>query len=134
MKNKPVSIIAASLLMIILALTRGSGGVILLMKGKNIFPDIVISDSTLYLLAAGLLFIGIVELISAVGIYLLKRSYRVIGIITTVLFVFDGAINGYFLYGKPDGMGTTVNIVFAILIILFLYIAKNNFEADRLPL
>lgn len=130
-KNKPVSVIAASLLMVILALARGSGGVILLLKGKNVLPEIMIEDSTIRILAIGLLIIGITELVSAIGVYFLKRIYWIIGIITSALFVIDGVINGYFIYGEPGAMGTTVNLVFGSLILLFLYLARNTFTARK---
>lgn len=130
-KNKPVSVIAASLLMIILALARGSGGVILLLKGRAVLPEIIIDDSTIRILAIGLLVFGVTELVSAIGIYFLKRIYWIIGIVTSALFVIDGAINGYFLYGAPGDMGTSVNVVFAALILLFLYLARNTFTAQR---
>lgn len=131
MKNKPISVLAASLLMIILGLARGSGGVILLLEGRNVLPHALVKDSTITLLAVWLLLIVVMELVSAIGIYLLKRVYWIIGIITSALFVINGMVNGYLLSGQPGDMGTTVNVVFAALIILFLYLSRGYFYPQK---
>ena len=125
-KKRPISLIIASILMIILGLARGIGGIILLLEGKSTLPDIKTNETVLIFLAVGLIIIGVMEIITAVGIYLLKKKFWLLGIIITVLFVIDGAINGYFLFGRPGAQGTVVNLIAAIIIITFLLLSKKS--------
>ncbi|MFZ5946422.1 MAG: hypothetical protein ACOYU5_00480 [Stygiobacter sp.] len=124
--KKPASLIIGVVLMILLGLARGIGGIILLIQGKTTLSNIKTDESVLIFLSIGLIIIGIFEIISAVGIYYLKRKYWFLGIAVTVLFVIDGAINGYFLFGKPDDQGTLVNLFIAIIIITFLLIGGKS--------
>ena len=125
-KKRPISLIIAAILMIILGLARGIGGIILLLEGKSTLPDIKTNETVLIFLAVGLIIIGVMEIITAVGIYLLKKKFWLLGIIITVLFVIDGAINGYFLFGRPGAQGTVVNLIAAIIIITFLLLSKKS--------
>ena len=124
--KKPISLIIAVLLMIILGLARGIGGIILLIQGKSTLSNIKTNETVLIYLAIGLILIGIFEVISAVGIYFLKRKFWSLGVFVTVLFVIDGMINGYFLFGKPGDQGTIINLFFAIIIIIFLFKGKKS--------
>jgi len=112
--------------MIILGLARGIGGIILLIQGKSTLPNIKTNETVLIFLAIVLIIIGIFEVISAIGIYYLKKKYWVLGVFVTALFVIDGMINGYFLFGKPGDQGTIINIFVAIVIITFLLIGKKS--------
>ena len=125
-KKRPISLIIAAVLMIILGLARGIGGIVLLLEGKSTLPDIKTNETVLIFLAVGLIIIGVMEIITAVGIYLLKKKFWMLGIIITVLFVIDGAINGYFLFGRPGAQGTVVNLIAAIIIITFLLLSKKS--------
>lgn len=124
--KRPVSIIIGTFLMIILGAARGLGGIFLLIQGKTTFPNIQSSETVLVFLAIGLILIGIFEIISAIGILQLKRKYWLIGIIVTILFVIDGGINGYFLFGKPGEQGTLVNVIAAVIIITLLLMGKKS--------
>ena len=125
-KKRPISLIIATILMIILGLARGIGGIVLLLQGKSTLPDVKTNETVLIFLAVGLIIIGVMEIITAVGIYLLKKKFWLLGIIITVLFVIDGAINGYFLFGRPGAQGTVVNLIAAIIIITFLLLSKKS--------
>ena len=124
--RKPISLLIGVILMILLGLARGLGGITLLLKGKATLPDIKTNETVLIFLAIGLILIGIIEIISAVGVYFLKRKYWLLGIFVTVLFVIDGAVNGYFLFGKPGDQGTVVNLIAALIIITFLLLGKES--------
>lgn len=124
--RRPITLIVGSLLMILLGLARGLGGIVLLLQGKTVLPDIKTNETVLIFLAIGLILIGIFEVISAVGVYFLKRKYWFLGIVITILFVIDGAINGYFLFGKPGDQGTVINAVAAIIIITLLLLGKKS--------
>jgi len=124
MHNRSFLIIAA-VLMILLGLARGAGGVLLLVQGRVADPAILASSPLLQILAAALVAIGLVEIMAAVGTLKLKRSYWLLGIVVTVLFVVDGAINGYFFYGQPGDIGTAVNLAVAFLILLTLFLGRK---------
>lgn len=124
--KKSISIYIAVILMLLLGLARSIGGIILLVQGKSTLPNIKTDETILIFLGIGLIIIGVVEMISAVGIYLLKRKFWLLGIFITILFVIDGAINGYFLFGKPGDQGTIVNLIAAIIIITFLLLSKKS--------
>lgn len=127
----PKSILIGSILMILLGLARGVGGLTLLMQGKSALPNIIASESTIRILAVGLIMIGVLEIISAVGVLRLKRFFWIFGIAVTLAFVIDGAINGYFLFGKSGEGGTIVNSLVAIFIIGCLWIGRNAFAKSE---
>ena len=114
--------------MILLGLARGIGGVILLIRGKETLPDIIASDMIVQSLALGLILIGILEIISAIGILFIKRAFWILGIAITIAFVIDGAVNGHLLFGKPGDLGTLANLTVAIVIISCLYIGRKFFQ------
>ena len=126
--RKSISLIIAAILMIFLGSARLLGGITLLLQGKTTLPDIKTNETVLIFLAIGLILIGLIEIISAVGIYFLKRKYWLLGIFVTVLFVIDGAINGYFLFGKPGDQGTVINLIAALIIITFLLLGKKSLQ------
>ncbi len=125
--RKPLSLYIAAILMILLGLARGLGGIILLLQGKSTLPEIKTSETVLVFLAAGLILIGTLEIISAIGIFFLKRIYWFMGLVVTLLFVIDGVVNGYFLFGKPGEGGTLINLAAAAVIISFLLIVRAKF-------
>src|SRR5690554_1448336 len=129
--RRPISLIIGAVLMILLGLARGIGGIILLIQGKTTLSNIKTDETVLIFLSIGLILIGIFEIISAIGVYFLKRKYWLLGIVVTVLFVIDGAINGYFLFGKPGDQGTVVNLIAAILIITFLLLGKKSLNNTK---
>ncbi len=124
----PKSTIIGAVLMILLGLARGSGGLTLLIKGRNTLPNIIAGENIIQILAIGLILIGIFEIISAIGVLYLKRIFWILGIVFTIAFVIDGAINGYFLFGKPRDQGTIVNSIIGIIIISCLLIGRKAFS------
>ncbi len=127
----PKSIIIGAVLMILLGLARGIGGLVLFIQGTNTLPDIIASENVIRILAIGLISIGLLEIISAIGVFRLRHAFRRLGIAVTVAFVIDGAINGYFLFGKPGDLGTIVNSIVAIVIISCLFIGRGAFGNSR---
>jgi len=118
-------LVVGAVLMILLGLARGIGGRVLLLQGRAADPEIMADSSVLSILAIGLVLIGVTEIIAGVGTCKSKHPYWVLGIVITILFVIDGAINGYFLYGQPGDRGTVVNVIVAFLIISSLFLGRN---------
>jgi hypothetical protein len=113
-------LIAGGILMILLGLARGAGGVTLLAKGQSTLPDIQAAPGTTKVLALVLLLIGAAEIVAGIGVIARKRRFWTFGIIATVAFVLDGAINGWLLFGRPGDRGTIMNVAAAALILLCL--------------
>jgi len=127
----PKSILVGGVLMILLGLARAAGVIILLVQIEDTLPNIIASENTIRVLSLGLILIGLLEIVSAIGVLRLKRIFWILGIIITVAFVIDGAINGYFLFGKPGDQGTIVNSIVAILIISCLLVGRKAFAISN---
>jgi hypothetical protein len=127
--KRPKFIIISAVLMILLGLARGIGGITLLIQGKNTLSNIIASENIIQILAIGLILIGLLEIISAIGIWRLNRTFWILGIIVTIAFVIDGAINGHFLFGRSGDQGTIVNSIAAILIISCLLLGRRAFAS-----
>jgi hypothetical protein len=123
----PRPVLVGAILMILLGAARGIGGVAGLLRGADMLPQTVASEGTFRILFIGLILIGLLEIISAIGIMRLKRGFWILGIVVTAAFVVDGAINGYVLFGSPGGLGTIVNVVVAALIIGCLLAGRRAF-------
>lgn len=121
---------AGGILMILLGLARGAGGVVLLFRGAAADPKIQAPAATVSLVGAGLLLLGLVVLIGAVGVLRGQRWGSRVGIAGSVAFVVDGAINGFLLYGNPTDRGTIANLGVAGLIILCLCQAQAGSRRD----
>lgn len=110
-----------AVLMLFLGLLRAAGGVLLLTRGAAIDSRIEASESTVTMAGAGLLVLGLILVVAAVGVLLRHRFFWKLGIACTLAFVIDGAINGWLLYGRPGDQGTIVNVIVASMILICLY-------------
>jgi len=125
MRKGRVFLVVGAVLMILLGLARRTGGMILLLRGRAADPEILADSSVLSILAIVLVLIGATEIIAGIGTCKSNRLYWVLGIVVTILFVIDGAINGYFFYGQPGDFGTLVNVIVAFLIIITLFLGRK---------
>ena len=126
-EQRPRLVVIAAVLMALLGVARGGGGVILLLQASATMPEIVAGDTTVRVLGALLVAIGLLEVVSAVGVWRLDRRFWALGIAVTVVFVVDGAVNGWLLFGHPGEAGTLVNVVVAAAIIGCLWAARQSF-------
>jgi hypothetical protein len=102
--------------MVLLGAARGTGGVILLVAGAaSIETDA--PPGAVLVLGGLLLVIGILEIVAAIGVIRLNRSLWLLGIVTTLLFVAGGLVNGWLLFGRPGLGGTMLNAILAAVII-----------------
>ncbi len=124
-------LLVASLLMIAVALARGLGGLLFLLRGNRIELDrpILASSGEIVLMGFGLLLISVLFLTSAIGVFRRNFFFWRLGIFTSFLFIIDGALNGTLLFGHPLETGTIMNIVAAILIIGALLLGKDSLAA-----
>ena len=116
----------ASLLLLFLGLARGAGGLMLLLEGSPAVDSNRVSHQTATLLGIGLIAIAVGALLASAGIFQRRVWGWRLGMIVPVLFVLDGALNGYLLFGKPGDRGTIVNVVAALLIISCLWTVRGR--------
>ncbi len=134
-KKRNTWLFTAAVLMMFMAAVRAVGGVILLLKGKNVQVDraIIASQSEIVFVGIGLILISALFVISAVGILGRRSLFWKLGILVAALFVLDGAANGFLLFGQPLEAGTVMNTVAAGLIIGFLLLGKGDILAESPP-
>jgi hypothetical protein len=118
-------LIIGGVLMACLGLARGAGGMILLMRGSTADPAIQATGTVVQLVGAFLLLLGLALVVSSAGVLVRRPVFWLAGIICTIAFVVDGAINGYLLYGKPGDKGTVVNVIVAALVVICLSVGKS---------
>jgi hypothetical protein len=117
---------AAAILLLLLGIARGAGAIILLLRGPGVVDSSRVSVPVASLLAVILLMVGIAAILSGLGLFLGKPWAWSLGFTVPFLFVLDGALNGYLLFGRPGDRGTVVNVVVALLILLALWLGRGE--------
>ncbi|MFQ6613169.1 MAG: hypothetical protein ACE5D2_08745, partial [Fidelibacterota bacterium] len=118
-----------AVLLILLGVLRGTGGLILLIQGPAADPNITATAMDTSIVASFLILIGLLSIIFGIGLWKQRRKCWIGGIITTIAFVIDGAINGFVLYGQPGDKGTVVNLLSAVIIITILYFGRAGVKS-----
>ncbi len=119
------SIFTASALLTLTGLFRGAGGISLLVRGNRLDTGIPLTASPLEvrLVAAGLLAVCALLIYASVRLVFRRTAVsRDICLVSLLLFLADGVLNGYLLFGHPLATGQTINIAAALLISLFLFL------------
>ena len=114
-----------AVLMLLLGLARGLGGLLLLIQGSATDPNISATANAVSIVGTILLLLGTALVVAAIGVWRRIRRFWLFGIVCTILFVVDGAINGYMLYGRPGQGGTLVNVTVAVLILVCLHLGRS---------
>lgn len=126
--NKRGFLIAGGILMILLGLVRGAGGLMLVMRGSAVNPAIHATGPVTAVLGAVLLLLGLGLIVAGGGMFARPKRFWAPGIIFTMAFLIDGAINGTLLYGRPGAGGTFANALVAILILACLLAGRRAVE------
>ena len=128
---KKVHLLIASFLMIMVAILRGAGGFLLILRGNTINTGHAISASNNQALKVGIGLI-IVLILFGISAFLLLRNQSKIGWIlswiATIIFIVGGLINGFILFDKPKFQGQFINIIFGILIGINLILGKKELK------
>ncbi|MBN1780928.1 hypothetical protein JW948_07390 [bacterium] len=132
--NRKYGLIAASVFMILIGLTRALGGAALIVKGNRVGAGLPITGSApqIQIAAAGLLVVGI--LFVYVSISLVRKFTKSAWTgcwIVLALFILGGLLNGFLLYGQPQVKGQVINVIAAGLAGILLLtgrpaLKKNN--------
>jgi len=120
--------IIAVALLVIVAVARGIGSVVLAVRGPTAADSDLIGQGTALILSLGLLVVSVLALVAAIGLIRKQKWAAPFALVAPLAFVVDGALNGYLLFGKPGAGGTAVNVVAAGAIIGFVLLAKRRGE------
>jgi hypothetical protein len=132
--NKKHWLIISAIIMIIVGVLRAFGGIALLAKGNQLDTEvpIIASELQIYIVAIGLLAIGILFVWTAIN--LIKkystRSWNICWIVL-LLFISSGLLNGYILFGQPLDKGQKINLIAVILIGIFLSFGKPYIKSKN---
>ena len=117
----------ASILMLVIGLLRGFGGIALLLMGSGLETNmpVIANDVETKLVSIGLLFVCVLLIYSAIN---LLRKYTLMRwnlcFFSLLLFLSDGVLNGFLLFGHPIDQGQIINIVAVIIVSIFLLTGK----------
>lgn len=124
-------LIVASIIMIIIGLLRGLGGISLLLKGNqlNTASPIIANKTQIIIVAFGLLLICGLLIYASIHLIrkYLRKSWNFCWIIL-VLFLIDGLLNGFILFGQPLDQGQKINVIAVLIVGLFLVIGKPSLK------
>ncbi|MGA7613684.1 MAG: hypothetical protein WBX15_00760 [Thermoanaerobaculia bacterium] len=106
----------AGILLFLLAIARGIGGIVLLRMTSGAVSEFTASPAALRLVSGGLLLVSLVLAMSGIALLLAWRRARLLGLAALVLFVADGLVNGWVLYGAPRLSGVILNVTYALVV------------------
>lgn len=132
--NKKYWLIIAAVIMTLVGILRAIGGIALLTKGNQLDAGIPIiaSENQIYIVATGLLIIGILFVIASINLIrnYSKMSWNTCWIVL-LLFILGGLLNGFLLFGQPLDQGQKINLIAVILIGLFLVLGKPALKLNK---
>lgn len=123
--NRSRSLVAGGILTVLLGLARGGGGLVLLLRGGAADARIQADGRVVAAVGAILLALGLGLIAAGLGTLRRRRRFWLWGMILTVLFLIDGAVNGWLLYGAPGAGGTVANIIAAAFILVLLVVGRS---------
>jgi len=111
---------AAAVLLLLVGVARTLGGIALMLHGRAADPAIVAAPSTVLLLGAILTAIGTLGVLCGIGVWRRDRPAWIGGLVFAPLFLLDGVVNGWLLFGAPRPIGTLSNAVVAAVMLALL--------------
>ncbi len=132
--NKKYWLKIAAVIMVLAGIIRAIGGIALLLKGDRLDTEItmIASDTEIYIVAICLLIIGILFVYAAINLLrdYSQKSWNLCWIVL-LLFILNGLLNGYLLFGQPLDQGQKINFVIVIIIGVFLFLGKPALEMEN---
>jgi hypothetical protein len=123
-----VALRTAALLLLVLGVARGAGGLLLAIWGTNPADAFRVGRDVMLAIGAGLLGVAVIAVIASIGLMRCRVWGWILGVFAIVLFVADGLVNGYLLFGRPGDRGTMVNAAAAVLILFCLLRGRRALE------
>ena len=133
MRKTSIFLKVAGIVMVLVGIVHGIDGIQLFQTGTTFLSGkTTIADSNgLRIASIALIVIALLFIISGIGVMMGKKALFNLSIVTLILYVIVGVINGQILYGEPLDTGLTINMTVAILILAFLYLGRSHFVADQ---
>jgi hypothetical protein len=103
-----------------LGVARGIGGLVLARSGSAAVDSARVSHDTARLLGAGLLLVAVLAVIAALRLWRGRPGAFALAVVSLIVFVLDGLLNGTLLFGRPMAGGTGGNLLAAVGIGLVL--------------
>ena len=126
--NRKYFLTIASIIMMLVGVLRAFGGIALLKKGNQLNTEIPIiaSEMQIFIVAIGLLTIGVLLVSAAINLVRnnSKRSWNICWF-TLLIFLLDGLLNGFLLFGQPLDQGQKINLIAIILVGILLLVGKR---------
>lgn len=113
------------ILLILLGLARGAGGLVLGIQGPGVVDSSRSGTGTAQALGLGLLAIGLLAIFAAARVLRDRPNALTFALAILLIFVLDGALNGYLLFGHPGNRGTIVNVLAALTIGVLLWTGER---------
>lgn len=123
--NSRAALRVGGVLLVALGLVRGLGGTLLLLHGSGLDPEVLAPPAVTAGVGWGLVGIGALAVASGVLALLGIRRADVLGAVTVIAFLIDGALNGWLLFGRPGAAGTALNLAAGALIVGFLWAGRG---------
>lgn len=124
----------AAVWMVLIGIFRGAGGLLLIIKGRDLPTPLPITGTPTQVLLGGLS-LAIVSIVLIIAAFFLWRKMQLLAWTLSrwalILFLGGGLLNGYFLFGNPQMQGQTINFIAAIVPYLFLHLGKPALEANQ---
>ena len=118
----------ASVLMIVIGLEKGMGGIMLLMHGDKLSPEVHLTATPGELKAAAWIMIAICCLLVIPAVALTIRRYvanYALAWAGLFLFLIGGIVNSFLLFGNMLAGGQPTSWAISFVIGLFLVLGKN---------
>ena len=116
----------AALLLALLGLARGTGGLVLMLRGAKAVDAVSLPPGLSALIGVGLLIVALLAFVAAYGLMRDRSWGPTLAVAAPIVFVLDGLMNGALLFGRPGDRGTLVNLLFAALILGLLWFATRT--------
>lgn len=132
--KKKYWLFVAAILMILIGILRGSGGMALLIRGRQLETTvpIIASDGALIIVAIGLLIVALLLILTAINLMKNKSTTSWhLSWIVLIFFFLDGLLNGYLLFGQPLDQGQRINIIAVILVGILLFLGKPALQLKK---
>ena len=133
MRKNSIFLKVAGLVMVLVGIVHGIDGIQLFQTGSTFLSDkTALTDSNgLRIASIGLILVAILFIISGIGVLMGNKALFNLSIVTLILYVIVGIVNGQILYGEPLDAGLAINMTVAILLFVFLYLGRSRFVAEQ---
>lgn len=122
--------------MFFIGIFRGAGGLLLIIRGRDLPTPLPITGSPTHVLLGGIILAMVSIFLSIAALFLWRKMQLPAWTMcrwALITFLAGGMLNGYLLFGNPQMQGQTMNFIAVIVPYLFLHLGKPAMESDQVP-